>query len=245
MSLIRRDASSLDDEREALRRQRAEGAAEIARLKQELTERVQHVRMRELELEEALARAGGRPDPATRFRLPDPRREAQELDARTGELARREEELEARAQALAAEETALAERAAVPKSERELALDEREAELDRRAAELDATTVDERIALLDARLEELKAAELAFVKTQAELAARSDELAQREATVAAKERAAGTNGAPPPAAPDAADVEALEARIRRLEQTGSISGQSFSSGLRQLQRRGNRGDQPL
>ena len=48
MSLRRRgQPGSIEEEREALRRQRAEGAAEIERLKQVLAERVEFVRMRE------------------------------------------------------------------------------------------------------------------------------------------------------------------------------------------------------
>jgi chromosome segregation ATPase len=250
MSLIRRgDATSLEDEREALRRQRLEGAAEVARLKQELAERVQHVRMRELELEDALARAGRRPPTSTTASAPDSR-DVWGLEARAADLAQRETALQARERELDAREEALAAAdAPLSKSERELALDEREAELDRRAAELDAATVDERLAIVAARLEELKTAETAFVKTQAELAARSDDLAQHELELAARERELSRHNGGAPAAAGAAelDVEALEARIRRLEQTGSVRGQSFSAGLRRLQQHGTRGhpDAPL
>ena len=85
------------------------------------------------------------------------------------------------------------------------------------------------------RLAELEAAELQFVKTHAELAARSERLAEREQELAARERAlpggkaSDTHGRRP------VDIEAIEARLRRLEQSGAARGRtSFSAGLRAL-----------
>ena len=86
------------------------------------------------------------------------------------------------------------------------------------------------------------AAEQAFVRTHAELAKRSDALAEQEAALAARERAL--------AAKDASaggDLDALEARIRRLEQSGrkrEAEPQTFSAGLRALQERGLRSGRP-
>ena len=81
-------------------------------------------------------------------------------------------------------------------------------------------------------------AEQAFAQTHAELAARSDALAEQEAALAARERAVAEQESP--ATPE---LEALEARIRRLEQSGRKhegEPQTFSAGLRALQERGLR-----
>ena len=91
-----------------------------------------------------------------------------------------------------------------------------------------AETPDE-LERLEAKLAELRAAEQAFARTHAELAARSDALAEQEAALAARERAlaAAERRATP-------DLEALEARIRRLEQSGrkhKAEPQTFSAGL--------------
>ena len=50
--------SDIESEREALRRQRYEAAAELEHLKRTLSERVAHVQMRERELDQALERVG-------------------------------------------------------------------------------------------------------------------------------------------------------------------------------------------
>ena len=84
----------------------------------------------------------------------------------------------------------------------------------------------------------MRLAELAFVKTRAELAERSDTLAERESQLTARERALADRE--PQQTPE---LEALEARIRRLEQGGRKRGeptQTFSAGLRALQDRGLR-----
>lgn len=252
MSLLRReDESSLEDEREALRRQRAEGAAELARLKQVLAERVEFVRLRERELEQLLQKAGGA-EAASRFRLPEARRDdratAEEraaLTARTAELVRRESAVQERENRLTERERAVAASSAPAVTDaelatREAALLEREAELDRRRAELDAQDPAEREERIEARLLELREAELQFVKTQAELAARSDRLAEHEQELAARERAlGGANGRAAELA-SAVDIEALEARLRRLEQSTTKRGTSFSAGVRAMQQRGTR-----
>lgn len=252
----RADELSVDAEREALRRQRAEGAAEIERLKRVLTERVEFVRLRERELEQALAQAGangGTADRRALFRLPETRREdpaaeqqRQVLEARTADLARRETALrdaEAALETRRAQVEAVAAKPAKPltKSERERALDEREAQLAEREAAVEGAS--ERLARVETRLAELEEAELAFVRTQAELAARSDRLAEREQELATREREhARANGsaASPDDGPSLVDVEAIEARLRRLESGTAGRGQSFSAGVRSLQQRGNR-----
>jgi chromosome segregation ATPase len=259
MGLLRRgDDGSVEDERDALRRQRAEAAAELERMKQVLAERVEFVRMRERQLEDALAQAGKQLPEAehrSRFRLPDTRRddpalahERQALDARTAELVRREHALAEREHVLAEREKAHAEQQPAISDEefnaREAALAEREQELARREAELRAQDPAEREARIASRLAELEAAELQFVKTHAELAARSERLAEREQELAARERSlGGGNGADLHDRISPVDIEAIEARLRRLEQSGGVS---FSAGLRALERRGVRPrDEPL
>ena len=243
MTRFRRpDETSLEDEREALRRQRVEGAAEIERMKRMLAERVEFVRMRERELEEALARAGKAPGGSAGFRLPQPGRtdpeiakEREALQARAAELARREAALAAREQALAAAAPSVS---AAELDARERAVAEREAEAERRLAEVRAQDPAEREARIAARLAELKSAELQFVKTQAELAARSDRLTERERELAARERAlGGGNGGETADRISIVDVEAIEARLRRLEQSGARRGTSFSAGVRAMQQR--------
>ena len=100
---------------------------------------------------------------------------------------------------------------------------------------------------IEAKLAELRTAEQAFARTHAELAQRSDALAEQEAALAARERALAAKEGPP-----AGNLDALEARIRRLEQSGrkrEAEPQTFSAGLRALQERGLRGgrspDEPL
>ena len=253
MSLLRRgDSGSVEDEREALRRQREEGAAEIERLKQVLAERVEFVRMRERQLEDALGQAAKdapEGDRRSRFRLPESRREdpavsheREVLDARTAELVRREAALAEREQALAELERQVAEsQPAISDEEynaRATALVEREQELARREAELAAQDPVEQEARIESRLAELQAAELEFVKTHAELAARSERLSEREQELAARERVLTSgNGTDTHDRISPVDIEAIEARLRRLEQSGGVS---FSEGLRALEQRGVR-----
>ena len=101
-----------------------------------------------------------------------------------------------------------------------------------------ADDVDDRLAALEEKLEELREAERAFARTHAELAARSDALSEREAGVAARERAVALQEGP-----RTPELEALEARVRRLEQSPrgrAASTRTFSDGLRALERRGLR-----
>ena len=79
-------------------------------------------------------------------------------------------------------------------------------------------TADE-LAAIEAKLAELGAAEEAFARTHAELAARSDALSEQEAALAARERAVAAKEATP-------ELDALEARIRRLEHGGRKRGPS-------------------
>ena len=79
------------------------------------------------------------------------------------------------------------------------------------------------------------------MRTRHELAERSDALTEQEAALAARERALNTEETPP----RSPDLEVLEARIRRLEQSGHVrtkDAQTFGAGLRALQERGLRGD---
>jgi len=170
------------------------------------------------------------------------------------------EELDTRVAALADAARVLAEReGAVEARERELHT--REAELAEReqalvveaapvpADEPQPTAHPVETARVEAKLAELRDAEAAFARTQHELAARSEALSEREAELAARERALEERAAPEATA----DIDALEARIRRLEQgksqTRGTEQPTFSSGLRALQERGLRGrpepDEPL
>ena len=179
-----------------------------------------------------------------------------ELDARTASLDAREAELAESASAIAERESALEARAAE--------LEARAAELDAREqavreAELEPQVVPEEVPQpapaadelerIEAKLAELREAEQAFVRTQHELAARSESLTEQEAALAERERALAARETPAPSP----DLELLEARIRRLEQGGRSrpdeEAQTFSAGLRALQQRGLRGnhepDEPL
>jgi hypothetical protein len=88
--LIRRfrGSTSVEDEREALRRLQQAAAQQLEALKHELAERVGAVRERELELDAVLASTPDRPAAS---------RTTAELRAREQELQRREQELAARA----------------------------------------------------------------------------------------------------------------------------------------------------
>lgn len=171
------------------------------------------------------------------------------LDARAAELDERESSLADRATTLDEREQELAARAA--------GLDSREQELEARERERGVPTQtlppapdSEDEDRIEERLTELREAEKAFARTQHELAARSEALSEQEAELATRERALAARETPE-AKPD---IEALEARIRRLEQGGGTSSlteepQTFSAGLRALQERGLRGgrepDPPL
>ena len=104
------DPSDAESEREALRRQRIEGAAELDALKRTLAERVAFVQQRERELAEAQARVekheqrlvsgDGRVSrlDSVRLRLAEAKATRAALDARANELARREAAVAAKEQ---------------------------------------------------------------------------------------------------------------------------------------------------
>ncbi len=109
------EPSDIESERDALRRQRAEAAAELETLKRTVSERVVAVQQRERELAEALTRVekreeklaaaeakGSRLD-SVRLKLAEAKETRGSLDARRAELELREAAVAAREQALAAQ----------------------------------------------------------------------------------------------------------------------------------------------
>jgi hypothetical protein len=260
--LGRRDGKagpSVEDERDALRRQRLEAARELDALKAQLAERVAAVQMRERELEKALAQAGTMPAPSPaappqpilpRVALPpDPAvaARAAALDRRERELSERETRLVEREQRVAEREPpsadALTEAHDLRASEldqRERTLAERELELERRAqavAEQARNPDEETLRQIEKRLAELKEAERIFLRTQQELADRSEDVAARERLVADRERevAEREDGW------QIGDLAELERRLRRLEQGAGEVTQTFSGGLARLRKQGTRG----
>jgi DNA repair exonuclease SbcCD ATPase subunit len=235
-SFLRRSdtATELQAELEAVRLR----SQELETLKRELAERVAAVRQRERELE----RAGGKPV------RPDP--------SEDGLRERRE-------RSVAAREKALADTPALPPApdddwlaRRERAVDERQAQLEQQAADLegrerrvaereqkaDAVLAEperqeRRLAEIEARLAELREAERIFIRTRAEVAARSEAVAARERLVAERERE--LNGG---VGHDDVAISELEARLRRLERqhTDVEQAQSFTGGLGRLSREGAR-----
>ena len=190
--------------------------AELEALRRELATLRTTLAQRERDLAAAAANRPQEPEPDTNALTA---REAA-LEAREASLAAAAAELDGRTEELSA---------------REAALTEREATLAKR--EQQPSDEDDE-ARAEAKLEELRLAEQAFVKTRAELAAHSDALAERESRLVARERALESQQAQP-----APELEALEARIRRLEQGGrrkDESTQTFRAGLRALEHRGLR-----
>jgi DNA repair exonuclease SbcCD ATPase subunit len=241
-SFLRRSdtATELQAELEAVRLR----SQELETLKRELAERVAAVRQRERELE----RAGGKPV------RPDPSEDG---------LRERLEQLERRERSVAAREKALADTPELPPApdddwlaRRERAVDERQAQLEQQAADLegrerrvaereqkaDAVLAEperqeRRLAEIEARLAELREAERIFIRTRAEVAARSEAVAARERLVAERERE--LNGG---VGHDDVAISELEARLRRLERqhTDVEQAQSFTGGLGRLSREGAR-----
>ena len=224
------DASDVESEREALRRQRLEAAEQLERLKRELAQRVAGVQAKERELEEQLAQGG---------------RVATEPPAGAPPMAHDERaaELDALGEQLRAREAAVSERElAVVTRESELEAPEAAAVLPAAAAEPTPEPSPDELARIEAKLAELHEAEKQFARTHAELAARSDALAEREAGLALREQSLSSRETSP-----APELGELEARIRRLERSQSSTGttQTFSSGLRALEQRGvRRGESP-
>jgi hypothetical protein len=213
----------MDAELDRLRAIRIAAEEELGRLRKELVERVASVEKKERELADALAkvtRGGMAP-------LPPGADEALAhaqvgLAARAQELNRREKELTARERTFVKMEAELAQRLAIA-----------------------AKTPEETLAQIDARIAALQEMEKAFGRTQAELAARSDDLARREAELLEHGRALGTIGAGS-GGMSRAELDELDERIRRLErQTREASTErSFGDSLRTLERRGLSGTPP-
>jgi DNA repair exonuclease SbcCD ATPase subunit len=222
----RRDAEpvSIDSEQDRLRAIRIAAEEELGRLRRELTERVAAVELKERELADVLAKARRGAGAALPAAADSALAHAQVgLAARAQELNRRERELGARERALMKLETDLARRAAG-----------------------EPPTSEEHLAQIEARLAALQEAERAFARTQAELAAQSDELARREAALVESQRGAGAGGA---AGGDTglsrAELDELDERLRRLErETRDASERTFGDGLRKLERKGLRGTPP-
>lgn len=209
---------SIESEQERLRAIRLAAEQELGRLRLELTERVAAVEQRERELADAIARVN-----RSASRGPvvgDDRALAHAqvgLAAHAQELNRRERELAAR----------------------ERAYLRMEADLTRRAAAA-AETPEERLAHIETRLEALQEAEKAFARTQAQLAAQSEELASRELALAEGERLGG--GAP---VTSRAELAEIDERLRRLEhETRSAAERGFGDALRALEHKGLRGAPP-
>jgi DNA repair exonuclease SbcCD ATPase subunit len=210
---------SIEGEQERLHAIRVAAEQELGRLRRELTERVQAVEERERELSDALARANRNPG-----------RKASTGDDAT--LAHAQVGLAAHAQELNRREKELA--------ARERAYLKMEADLARRAAGA-AETPEERLAHIETRLAALQEAEKAFARTQAELAALSEELASREVAVAEGERSSGGS-----AITSKAELAEIDERLRRLERETrpSPTERGFGDALRALEQKGLRGAPP-
>jgi DNA repair exonuclease SbcCD ATPase subunit len=218
---------SIQTEQQRLHAIRLAAEQELARLRNELTERVAAVEHRERELADALAKVS-----KGKVVIPAGADEALShaqvgLAARAQELNRREADLAVREDAIVELETDLARRAA--------------------GGSVDPET---RLAQLEARLKTLQEAEKAFARTQAELAAQSEELTLRETELAQRERAIQAGGATGAAAvgggPTRDDLDDLEQRLRRLEHETRVASteRGFGDSLRTLERRGLRGTPP-
>lgn len=212
-----RPSGSVETEFERVRAIRRAAEEELGRLRRELGERVASVERKERELADALAQIAQRGG-----RLPAGAEGAFEhaqigLAARAQELNRREEELAARERAIVQEE----------------------AELARRAGDADA---QRRLREVEARLVQLQEAEKAFARSQAELAAYSDDLARREAELLERRRAGAKSAGHDL---DRAALDELDERLRRLERETREAGEStFDGGLRTLAEKGVRSSPP-
>jgi DNA repair exonuclease SbcCD ATPase subunit len=199
-----RGASSVEDERERLRQAQESAARQLEAMKHELRERVQAVRDRERQLEEALT---GAPSPPV-VSLP-------RIDGDAATMAERERAVRTREEMLARREQELA---PIPP---------------------DTGDARNERALIERRLAELREAEKLFLRTQSELASRSETVAARERLLASRERALGDGDRS-----DGSELAELEARLRRLErESAPAAGEdrgSFAGGLESLRRRGTR-----
>ena len=219
----RRDgAITIEGEQQRLHAIRIAAEEELGRLRRELTERVAAVEERERELADVLQEVRSLASSQSAAQASEAVLHAQNtLAAQAQELNRREAELAAR------------ERATI----------ELEAELARRAARGGQATSKEQIQRLEKRLADLGEAEKAFARTRAELAARADELDRRALELAQQERLLSAAGLAVGAVPNRAELEELEERLRRLEQTTSVAARAepgFGDALRALESRGLR-----
>ena len=175
---------------------------------------------------------------------------ARQLEAMKHELAERVQAIRDRERALdealgvvPGQPIASLPRADEDASERERAIAAREEVLARREHELSqvlpVVMQDDERARIEQRLAELRAAEKLFLRTQSELASRSEVVTARERLLASRERALGDGERS-----DHSEVVELEARLRRLEQAGAAAADanaaSFAGGLESLRRRGTR-----
>ena len=202
--------TSVEDEREALQRQRTAVAEELDRLKRELAERVAAVREKERLLDEALGRA------------PVHSGLKVSTDGGGDALTRQAAALAERERMLVERERALAARGALPGT----------------PAEADGS------ARVEARLAELREAERVFLRTQEELAARSEAVSARERLVADRERELDEREDRAGIGPTRSELAELESRLKRLESSGRAPSvedtQSFAAGLEGLRRRGTK-----
>jgi hypothetical protein len=216
----RRETITIEGEQQRLHAIRIAAEEELGRLRRELVERVAAVEARERELADMLAQVRSMADSQWPAQANAAVLHAQSaLSAQAQELNRREAELAAR----------------------ERAYLEMEADLVRRARKRQETP-EEQLARIEQRLADLQAAEKEFAKTRAELASRSDELDRRALELAERERALGAAGAAG-AVPNRAELDELEERLRRLEQTtrDAVRGEpGFGDALRALESRGLR-----
>ena len=226
----REEPTTVEDERAALRAQHAA----LEDLKRQLSERVEAVRARELELHHALVETNSLPpgNAGARQSAAGGARRTNDAEAAI-DAQRREQAVAQRERAVAAAEAALAART------RQIELDPASAETMvgvpvpvTASAEPDA----DRLAQIDARLAELRDAEKLFLRTRDELAARSEAVAARERLVSQKERELDEreDGVGQWVNPGLTE---MEARLRRLEQQQDPREQTmgFSGGLRKLQ----------
>ena len=215
--------ASVDAELDRLRAIRMAAEEELGRLRKELTERVATVEKKERELADVLARVSRGGMTHVPAGADEALAHAQVgLAARAQELNRRENELATRERTIVREEAELARKTGAPDAEA-------------------------RLAQIEARLAALQEAEKAFARTQAELAAESDDLARREAELLETGRAIEVAGGEAPASSGAgmnrAELAELDERLRRLEQQTreATTERSFGDGLMTLERRGVEG----
>lgn len=216
----RDEVISIEGEQQRLHAIRIAAEEELGRLRRELVERVAAVESRERELADLLARV--RSTAGSQW----PAQTGAAVMHAQGALAAQAQELNRREAELAA---------------RERAYLEMEADLMRRARSRQETP-EEQLKRIEKRLADLQEAEKAFAKTRAELAARNDELDRRALELAELERTVGAAGLTT-AVPNRAELDELDERLRRLEQTTREAVKpepGFGAALRTLESRGFR-----